>query len=498
MNHPNILFILTDQQRFDTLSAYGCKVIDTPNLDRLAREGIRFNNCYVNNPICTPSRASIWTGKALPGHGVYRLHDILPESETLFPKYLKEKNYQTGLFGKLHVSGRSHEGKNRHSRDGFDYYKCSISPYVLDGEYKAYSEWLQKRNPDLWNHIKIHTTKSGYIPAKYHFTRWAMESASEFMVASKRSEPFFCCISLFDPHDPYDDHPEEMLEQINEDELIKMFKGRDQPDSSLNSIQREHEGGLLGNVGHLSKEQILKIRRSYFASIAFMDQEIGELLNVLEQNHLMENTLIVFLSDHGDMIGEKGLLGKGAYFYDPCTRVPLLIRPPGGVLEGTVSNFLAQPTDIASTFLETAGFSKEWVDERYPDSRNLLKVTEEGSNKRPFAICMYRNSGINHKKVYWEPPINATMLRNSRYKLNIYHNERNDGKHCSGQLFDMQEDPGETKNLWNEPTMKSVIADLLLDLNNWFVEQDCRSNMSKGGSQFPPVSEWAINIPIKT
>jgi len=111
---------------------------------------------------------------------------------------------------------------------------------------------------------------------------------------------------------------------------------------------------------------------------------------------------------------------------------------------------------------------------------------------------MYRNSGINHKKVYWEPPINATMLRNSRYKLNIYHNERNDGKHCSGQLFDMQEDPGETKNLWNEPTMKSVIADLLLDLNNWFVEQDCRSNMSKGGSQFPPVSEWAINIPIKT
>ena len=104
---PNILFIMTDQQRYDSLGCYGADWVQTPNLDRLAREGVLFENCYANNPLCTPSRASMFTGKSIPGHGVYKVHDLLPDDEVPFTKRLQEVGYNTALFGKYHLSGQS-------------------------------------------------------------------------------------------------------------------------------------------------------------------------------------------------------------------------------------------------------------------------------------------------------------------------------------------------------------------------------------------------------
>jgi len=114
----NILLILTDQQRFDSLSTYSCQCIKTPHIDSLGKGGVVFDNCYVNNPVCTPSRASIFTGKPITGHNVYRLHDNLPEHETPFPYLLQQAGYTTALFGKLHLSSRIFEDSHRHPRDG--------------------------------------------------------------------------------------------------------------------------------------------------------------------------------------------------------------------------------------------------------------------------------------------------------------------------------------------------------------------------------------------
>ena len=116
----NILLILTDQQRWDSLGCYGTPGVHTPNLDRLASEGIIFDRCYANATICTPSRACLWTGKHIPGHGVHALHDCLPNNEILFPKRLQQIGYRTALIGKLHVSGHYHENDGRHPNDGFD------------------------------------------------------------------------------------------------------------------------------------------------------------------------------------------------------------------------------------------------------------------------------------------------------------------------------------------------------------------------------------------
>jgi arylsulfatase A-like enzyme len=175
MPSPNILLILTDQQRTDSLGCYGGRYVPTPHLDRLAEQGTTFDACYGNSPLCTPCRASLWTGRSVLGHGVYTLHDILPDDETLFPSHLRELGYQTALFGKLHVSGRMKEVDEAHPRHGFDIYENSISPYNFDCRYHAYRDWLRQRSPAWYDKIKREGTRAGYIPEDVHFSTWITE-----------------------------------------------------------------------------------------------------------------------------------------------------------------------------------------------------------------------------------------------------------------------------------------------------------------------------------
>ena len=173
---PNILMIMTDQQRFDSLSCYGCEIIQTPNLDKLARSGILFERCYVNNPVCTPSRASILTGKPLAGHGVFQLHDNLPEDEVLFPLRLGDRGYQTALVGKLHVSGRMTEAEERHPNDGFEVYEWCIDPTIhMDSPFNAYTSWLRRNHPDFWARLQEEGRGTRHFPEEVHFNRWAAD-----------------------------------------------------------------------------------------------------------------------------------------------------------------------------------------------------------------------------------------------------------------------------------------------------------------------------------
>jgi len=142
-SRPNILLLMTDQQRYDSLGCTGADWVQTPNLDRLAAEGVVFDNHYASNPICTPSRASLMTGRSLPGHGVYKLHDILPEDQILFSRRLQQRGYHTALYGKLHVSGRIYEASRRHPQDGFDSYEwCLESMLSMDSPFNGYAPWL--------------------------------------------------------------------------------------------------------------------------------------------------------------------------------------------------------------------------------------------------------------------------------------------------------------------------------------------------------------------
>ena len=485
MEKPNILLILTDQQRFDSLGCYGFEGVDTPNLNKLAAEGVLFENCYVNNPICTPSRASLFTGKHLPGHGVYRLNDILPEDEIMFTERLRDAGYRTALIGKLHVSAARYEAENRNKNDGFDIYDwCHEPALFVDGKYNSYGKWLREHHFEFYEKLKKDGRKVKNVPSHVHATKWTAERTSELIKNRDKDKPFCYVMSIFDPHNPYTDYPIEMEEKLN---FGKIKKPEYEPGESHKKpvgILREHENSYLGSFHDYSEQEIMDMRKGYYASVAFIDMGVGRVLSTLEEEGLKENTIVVFASDHGDMLGDHELFVKGAFFYDACTKVPMIIRYPQKIRPGQRRKTLVQPHDLAATLLGQAGFENETLRREMPDSLDLMQVAENrGKADRRHAVCLYRGTGICSTKQYFDPPINATMLRTERYKLNVYHNsdETNGGK-PRGELYDMKFDPKEKHNLWNKKGYQEIKSELLLEMMDKLAELDSRQNCSRGGS----------------
>lgn len=489
---PSILLIMTDQQRYDSLGCYGANWVQTPHLDRLASEGVLFENCYVNNPICTPSRASLLTGKHLPGHGVHKLHDILPEDEVLLPKHLQQLGYITALFGKLHVSGRLYEANQRHPNDGFDMYEwCLEASIHLDSEFNGYSHWLQKEHPAFYRELKEKGRKLLHVPQECHFTHWAAERSIDFLKHHDQSQPFFCMMSVFDPHNPYEDYPLEMRERVD---LTKMPEPlfRDDSENRPLGIRQEMHHSYLGDIDQLTAEDFQKMRLGYFASIALIDQEVGRVLAALEDTGLVDNTIVIFTSDHGDMLGDHNLLVKGAFFYDACTKVPLIMRWPHSQHSQRTSA-LVQLHDLAATILNAAGMSPEEIQARMPDSQNLAPLLHDDATPLHDAVvCCYRNTGISDQGVYWNPPIHATMLRDERYKLNVYHAAPHANRPTEGELYDMQTDPQELRNLWRHPDYGGIRQHMTELLVDWLVQQEL-STGSRGGEALPDRSQQLVN-----
>ena len=493
---PNILLLMTDQQRFDTLGCYGCQAIETPNLDRLASEGVLFENCYINATLCTPSRASLLTGKPVPGHGVYRLHDNLPRDEVLIGKHLQERGYRTALIGKLHVSGRVTEAEERHPNDGFDVYEWCLDPAIhLDSKYNSYASWLKDNHPAFLKKLLAGKRDVLHHPVEAHFNHWAADRTISFLEehagGPQQDRPFFCFMSILDPHSPYFDHPAEYAEAVDRTKLPDVVALDQNSGPVPKDLQREREYFFSKKKSEpYTREEILDIRHGYHASIAYLDFEFGRVLSALEKQGLADNTLVIFTSDHGDMIGDHGLIMKGAFFYDPCTRVPLIMRYPGSIAAGTREQGLVQLHDLAATILASAGFEAEQLEPIMPDAVNLLPPLREGSGEfRDHAVCLYRNSGYGRAadgtgSRYHEPPINATMFRAERYKLNLYHDVSPAGT-LEGELYDLELDRLETRNLWNDPALAETKAELIARALNWIVANDSRYSGSRGGWKGP-------------
>jgi len=479
MSRPNILLILTDQQRWDSLGCYGTPGVHTPNLDQFAASGIRYDHCYVNNPLCTPSRASLWTGKHLPGHGVYALHDVLPQEEVLFPYRLREMGYDTALFGKLHVAGHNFEKNHRHVYDGFNHYEWCPDPNGYRGDDNAYWRWLAIHHPDVLKRIDEHRGNVGHIPKEAHLTTWSANRTVDYlqsMVGTHR--PFFCCMSVFDPHSPYTNYPREYRDLLNQDALPPIV-GLDEPFDHRPIAHREERSQKSGSFK--APEGLIESRIGYHAAIALIDEQVGRVLSALESTGFSENTIVIFVSDHGDMLGDHGLTVKGCFMYDACTRVPLLIRNPHGP-EGEVIASPCQLHDIAGTILSLAGCEEADIADWMPDSRSLL--APESLETRGYAACMHRNSGVGSNS-YFNPPLHATMWREGSYKLSVYHSPDPGSDHCPGELFHMEDDPDELNNLWDDPNHRNHRDSLILKLTNWLVRQETQGR-ARGGQALPP------------
>ncbi|MEO1103832.1 MAG: sulfatase-like hydrolase/transferase, partial [Pseudomonadota bacterium] len=371
---PNILWYCTDQQRHDTIRALGNPHISTPELDAFTERGVAFTNAYCQSPICTPSRASFLTGRYPATTHVHRNGAAgFPASETLVTKTFADAGYDCGLVGKLHL--QSAKGFERRTDDGYRLFAWSHHPLPdLDPAHHAYARWLSEEKGvdprELYSDVKGFCTTG--VPAELHQTTWVTETAIRF-VSEKRDGPWLLSLNPFDPHPPFDP-PASYAERYDPATLPPpLFRPSDiERQQAFRDIAQQTVDAMdpMGPMptGELSAEELSRsayappssfngpvVKAHYYAMIELIDAEFGRLLRALDTMGELENTIVIFHSDHGEMLGDHGLLYKGCRFFEGLVHVPMIVSWPGRVLEGRRSDALVELVDIAPTLLEAAG-----------------------------------------------------------------------------------------------------------------------------------------------
>ena len=433
---PNILWICTDQQRFDTIRALGNPHLRTPNVDRLVETGVAFSHAHCQTPICTPSRASFLTGM-YPStlHACINGNDHWDDAAPLVTRTLADVGYDCGLAGKLHLScaqGRIEKRPN----DGYRVFHWSHHPTPDWPEGHAYDEWLKRQGHDYRAIHKQH----GYLPAPLHQTTWCARMAADF-IRHERSGPWLFSLNCFDPHPPLDP-PQEYVDRFDVESLPgPLFR-----ESDLEAQRRLGAVNFQGKPRSPEEFNAKLDQAKYWAQIELIDENVGRLLDLLEETGQRENTIVIFTSDHGESLGDHGLRRKGCRFYEGLVRVPLVISWPGRFQQGLRSDALVELTDIVPTLLELNGLA---VPDRVQGRslRPILEGRSDPHDHRDFVRSEYFST-------LQGPPSRATMIRTRRHKLVNYHG------HGLGELFDLEADPGEFDNLWDDPEHADVRFDL--------------------------------------
>jgi arylsulfatase A-like enzyme len=442
-DRPNILWFCTDQQRFDTIGALGNPDVHTPALDRLVAEGVSFDRTYCQNPICTPSRASFLTGRYPSAIGVHRNgNESFPKSaeSLLVTRLLADHGYDCGLVGKLHLSSCASRPEPR-GNDGFRYFKWSHSPRNLwESRHHDYAAWLLDKGYDPEGVLSLrHKRKDramapssvvDNVPPEQHHLTWASQRGMEFMDDAK--EPWLLCMNTFEPHPPFNP-PWEYYRRFDPDSL----PGPHFRDQDLETQSRLSACGIdfQTNAQHPDVIAAREIQASYYAMIEQIDHAVGNLLEYLRDSGKMENTIVVFMSDHGEMLGDHGLVQKGCRFYEGLVRVPLIWQWPRHINAGLRSPALVELIDVAPTLLEAAGITIPAA----MQGRSLLPILSgkaSSDHHRDSVRCEYLDS------LALPEATRATMYYDGRHKLALYHSAN------TGELYDLENDPWEHDNLF--------------------------------------------------
>jgi arylsulfatase A-like enzyme len=475
---PNILWICTDQQRYDTIGALGNPHVHTPHIDRLVREGVAFTHAHCQAPICTPSRASFLTG-LYPStmHACMNGNDEWAEAAPLVTKLLADAGYDGGLSGKLHLSAASGRIERRAPEwDGYRVFQWSHDPVDRWPAGHAYADWLRGKGYVLGDLRK----NPAEVPPELHQTTWCTNVALEFITQQRPPEtPWFFSLNCFDPHPPFDP-PAEYLRRFEPAAMPgPLFR-----DSDLAAQAAIAAAGVNFQTPVRRPEEFAarRIQAAYYAMIEQIDDNVGRLLDALERTGQRDTTLIIFTSDHGEALGDHGLLQKGCRFYEGLVRVPLIVswsgdegrrtedegdssvlRPPSfvaslaGFRRGLASDALVELTDIVPTLLDVAGL-------KYPrrmHGRSLLPILTGRADPHHHRDLVrsefYGALGPRDDPddPYQRTGSYATMVRDRRHKLVVYHGAG------TGELFDLEANPGEFQNCWAAPEAAAVKTDLL-------------------------------------
>ncbi len=454
---PNILWICTDQQRYDTIHALGNDHIRTPNLDRLVGEGVAFTNAYCQSPVCTPSRASFLTGRYPSSVHVNRNGNAyFPEDVELVTRRLADAGYDCGLAGKLHLSAAEGRVEVR-PEDGYRVFHWSHHPKpetYWPTEEHAYQKWLSEQGID-WDEAYGGETPDGSalqgsyrpgIDAAYHQTTWCTKEAIAFM-QEDREGPWLMSVNPFDPHPPFDP-PAGYLERMDVEAMpLPLFRA-EELETQLDFQGIDHQTELPRSPYDYDARLMVA---AYYAQIELVDEQVGRMLDALQASGQRQDTVVIFMSDHGEMLGDHGLLLKGCRFYEAAVHVPLVISWPGRFEKGLRSEALVELTDIVPTLYEALSMS-------VPDNvrgASLLPILvgqRDPEIHRDMVRCEY------HDALARPHASHANMLFDGQYKLVVYHG------HGVGELYDLEEDPQEFYNLWEDDEFKDLRCQLVKQL----------------------------------
>ena len=451
MSQRNIVVILCDQLRPDFLSLYGCSAIPTPNLDRLAKLGVVFDNAISASPVCGPARASMMTGLYPSTHGVWTNNLPFRDNLDYLAVRMNALDYATACFGKLH---------HYPPRDtkGFQYARQLEGGRLKENE--PYLQWLRCRHPgitDFWNcDREKHEFK---LSAEDHYEYWIASETISYIetAASKSDQPFFLWVSFQGPHTPWNPPPE-IKGACNPESFPPPIKAGEGAVCPIHTYRK-----VWNPFPFQDLEDIMQVRAAYGDTMANIDVQIGRILGCLDERGLFDDTTFVFSSDHGDLLGDFGQKAKGPFPYQGQLAVPLVVANHPSIPEGVRTSNLAGNLDIPATVLDVAGDEKG-----IGLSRSLLDLSrEEPENPRDMNFSELGDT--------------TKIVENSRYRYCLYP--------FAGfsQLFDRWEDPQERINLAGNPKYSSLEIEFLKELNAFSIL--CKGVEIPGYNLIPPVQE---------
>ena len=459
-DRPNLLFIMPDQLRHDFLSCYGAgDFIQTPHIDRIANEGVRFDCAYSQHPLCVPARVSLLTGMnaiatGVGGNGNYLRPDYEACGVRTWAQMLSNGGYYTSAIGKMHSYPWDLDLGFQHRVGAEDKRWLHIED--------DYFHFLRQQG-----HRKYHGNEhAGYLenrgaivsllPWECYWDHFVGREATEFLQAYDRDEPFALMVGFPGPHCPYDPTPE----------YLSQFEEGDMP-AAIPEVEGEHPGLRQSNISsnklpwngvdysEFTEAHKRKIRAHYAALVKQIDDDIGQMVQTLEARGMLDNTVIIFASDHGDCLGDHNLIGKGTFF-EASTHVPLMVRAPG-VKAGQVRDDLVALTDVTATLLSLGGC-------------DVPKYMAEDSRPLP-GVCA-QDSGDGGRDILFGALDGGWMAFDGKMKLS---------KYAGGEqmLFNLAEDPTEQHNLMRDGAHGDICRRLDGALTRWVMASMSRSHVDK-------------------
>lgn len=492
---PNILIISSDQQRFDAMGCYGNEHIRTPQLDQLASQGAVFENAYSQSPMCAPSRASLMTGLFPRNHGLWANGVEMDDRHRLVSRVLADAGYDCGLVGKFHLAAAAEGRTERRVDDGFRMFEWAHDP-IHPSPQNSYHRWLSEKHPDVfaefsatlghaWETEKGNRAKGSLyldtVRPEAHYSTWVAETAINFIEDDQRDadQPFFLIANFFDPHHPFG-APDEYRELYDAARLPAPIGGVEElagKPSAQSDWSSSSYGGTAPGFQDYTSGEIAEIIATYYAMVTQVDTQAGRILAALEAQGLADDTLVIFTSDHGEMLGDHGMLLKGPMMYDCAVRVPLLLRWAGHIPSRTRVSSPVQTVDITSTVLAAAGMEAAMPWTQGQDLVPLTTTAPHDLSAREWALVEYRDSNFPQ-----DPPVFTTMLRWNDHKIVIWHGEPATGRKTEGELYDLAADPSELHNLWDDSESEPLRTEMLIKLADVLTATEDRSR--------PRVAVW--------